>query len=349
MKVLVTGSTGLIGSEAVRFYCNKGHNVLGIDNNMRKYFFGNEASTDWNRILLEKLYRDNYIHYNIDIRNNNNIEDIFKSYEPDLVIHAASQPSHDWAVKEPFTDFNINAVGTLILLENFRKYCPESVFIFTSTNKVYGDTPNKIKLIENETRYEPIPEDKYYNGINETMSIDNSKHSLFGVSKLSADILTQEYGKYFNLKTGIFRCGCVTGPLHSPSQLHGYLSYLIYCIVHNKKYTIFGYNGKQVRDIIHSYDLVNAFDNFFNNPSKGEVYNMGGSIHSNISILEAKNEIEHILGKKAIMGYEKEPRIGDHIWYISDIMKFRKEYPNWEYKYNIYSIIKEMCNDFIER
>lgn len=348
-KILITGSTGLIGSEAVRFYCNKDFQVIGIDNDMRKYFFGNEASTEWNRRELEKSYPDNYKHFNTDIRDNNNIEDIFKSFQPELIIHAASQPSHDWAVKEPFTDFNINAFGTLVLLENYRKYCPNSVFIFTSTNKVYGDMPNTLQYIEKETRYERSLKSLYYKGFNETTSIDNSKHSLFGVSKLSADILTQEYGKYFNLKTGIFRCGCVTGPLHSPSQLHGFLSYLVYCIANDKEYIIFGYNGKQVRDIIHSYDLVNAFDHFMNNPKQGEVYNMGGSRHSNISILEAIKEIEKLTGKKPNIKYSDKARIGDHIWYISDISKFKSHYPKWNYKYDIHSIIKEMCDDYIKR
>lgn len=350
MKVLITGSAGLIGSEAVRFYGKQGWKIIGIDNNMRRYFFGDEASTDWNRKKLEEEFPNNYTHYNVDIRDNDKIKDIFKKYKFDLIVHAAAQPSHDWAAKEPFTDFTVNANGTLVLLENFRLYSPKAVFILTSTNKVYGDTPNHLPLIELEKRYELEPKHKFAEkGIDETMSIDNSKHSLFGASKLAADILTQEYGKYFNLYTGIFRGGCLTGPAHSGTELHGFLAYLAKCIITGNKYTIFGYKGKQVRDNIHSYDLINALDHFFQNPQCGEVYNIGGSRHSNISILEAIEKIEKIIGKKANYDYKEENRRGDHIWYISDVSKFKEYYPRWNYKYGIDIILKEICNALVER
>ena len=341
-KVLVTGSSGLIGSESVKFYCNKGYEVVGVDNDMRKYFFGPDGSTEWKRKLLESKFSENYKHFSIDIRDEKDINSLFEKNEFDLIIHVAAQPSHDWAAKEPITDFTVNANGTLILLENFRKYCPKAVFIFTSTNKVYGDRPNSLPLIEKETRYE-LPEDhEFYNGINETMSIDNSKHSLFGVSKTAADLLVQEYGKYFGLKTGIFRGGCLTGPAHSGVQLHGFLSYLVKCIATGRKYTIFGYKGKQVRDNIHSFDLINAFDHFFKNPKKGEVYNMGGSRFSNISMIEVIKKIENFTGKKANIEYSNKPRIGDHIWYISDVSKFKKCFPKWKYKYNIDDILNDI-------
>lgn len=341
-KVLITGSAGLIGSESVKFFIEKGFEIIGIDNNMRQYFFGEEASTDWSRKLLEDNYK-NYKHYNIDIRDNKKIEEIFKTHKFDLIIHTAAQPSHDWAAKEPFTDFNVNANGTLVLLENFRKYAPQAVFIFTSTNKVYGDTPNNLPLVELDTRYE-IPDDhQYKNGIDESMSIDNSKHSIFGVSKVAADVMVQEYGKYFGLRTGVFRGGCLTGPAHSGTQLHGFLAYLVKCIATGKKYTIFGYKGKQVRDNIHSNDLVNMFWNYYQNSRCGEVYNAGGGRHSNISMLEAIKKIEDILNKKAVVEYKDENRIGDHIWYISDVSKFKSHYPDWDFKYNIDMILEEIC------
>ena len=341
-KALITGSAGLIGSESVKGRASYSRGIPGIDNNMRAYFFGKEASTVHYERLLEKPI-ENYKHFSVDIRDQEEIEKIFKKNKFDLIIHTASQPSHDWAAKEPLTDFSINATGTLILLENFRKYCPEAVFIFTSTNKVYGDTPNKLPLIEKETRYELPKDHRYYKGINETMSVDNSLHSIFGVSKLAADIMVQEYGKYFHLRTGVFRGGCLTGPAHSATKLHGFLAYLVKCIATGKKYTIFGYKGKQVRDNIYSYDLVNAFYHFYKKPRFGEVYNMGGSRHSNISMIEAIQKIEKILGKKANCEYTKEHRTGDHIWYISDVSKFKRHYPKWKFRYNIDNILKELC------
>jgi CDP-paratose 2-epimerase len=342
-KALITGSAGLIGSESVRFFAEKGFDIIGIDNDMRKYFFGDEASTEWNNNLLKEKYK-NYKHYAADIRNNEEIKKIFKEHKFDIIIHAAAQPSHDWAAKEPFTDFTVNANGTLVMLENFRKYCPEAVFIYTSTNKVYGDTPNSLPLVELEKRYEIEESHPYFKeGIDESMSIDNSKHSIFGASKLAADIMVQEYGKYFGLNTAVFRGGCLTGPQHSGTQLHGFLAYLVKCIATGQKYTIFGYKGKQVRDNIHSFDLVNMFWHVYQKPRQGEVYNAGGSRHSNISMLEAIEKIENILGKKANYEYKDENRIGDHIWYISDVSKFKKHYPDWDFKYNIDDILKQIC------
>lgn len=348
MKILVTGSAGLIGSEAVRFFSQKGFEVVGIDNDMRKAFFGDEASTLWNRDLLIKEV-PGYLHHEIDIRDKAKVDEIFTRYKFDLIIHTAAQPSHDWAASSPETDFTVNANGTLILLEAFRRYCPEAVFIFTSTNKVYGDTPNKLPLIETDSRYELGKEHRFYKGIDETMSIDNSTHSLFGVSKAAADLLVQEYGRYFNLKTASFRGGCLTGQCHSGAKLHGFLAYLIRCIIKGEKYTINGYKGKQVRDNIDSYDLVNAFYYFYNNPRVGEVYNIGGSRYSNISMLEAIKKIEAITNKKANIEYSQKQRIGDHIWYISDISKFKNHYPKWNFAYDIDKILKRMCKEMEAR
>ncbi len=341
-RALITGSAGLIGSESVKFFSKKGYEIVGIDNNMREYFFGTEASTEWNRRELEKNIKS-YHHVVADIRDNEAIEKVFKKNKFDIIIHTAAQPSHDWAVKEPLTDFGVNATGTLIMLENFRKYSPEATFIFTSTNKVYGDTPNSLPLIEAEKRFELPPDHIFYKGIDESMSIDQTKHSIFGASKVAADVMVQEYGRYFQLHTGVFRGGCLTGPNHSGTQLHGFLAYLIKCIATGKKYTIFGYKGKQVRDNIHSFDLVNMFWHYHQKPGTGEVYNAGGGRHSNISMLEAIEKTEKILNKKAIYEYKESNRIGDHIWYISDVSKFKKHYPGWNYTYDIDGIIKEIC------
>lgn len=341
---LITGSAGLIGAESVRFFSKKGFTVVGIDNDMRKVFFGDEASTQWSREKLESEIRD-YIHYNEDIRDKTAMEAIFKKYSNDikLIIHTAAQPSHDWAAKDPFTDFTVNANGTLTLLEMTRQHCPDAVFIFTSTNKVYGDTPNNLPLVELETRWEIDESHPYFkNGIDESMNVDQTKHSLFGASKLAADVLVQEYGRYFNMKTVCFRGGCLTGPGHSSAELHGFLAYLMKCAVTGKHYTIFGYKGKQVRDNIHSYDLVNAFWHFYQTPGVGEVYNMGGGRHSNCSMLEAIAMCEEITGKKMNYSYSESNRIGDHIWWISDISKFRSHYPGWDYNYNIKDILTEL-------
>lgn len=341
-KALITGSGGLIGSESVRFFSKKGFEIHGVDNDMRQYFFGPEASTKWSVKELKKNI-PKYFHNNFDIRDNNKVEKIFKKHKFDLIIHTAAQPSHDWAAREPFTDFTVNANGTLVLLENFRKYSPKAVFIFTSTNKVYGDVPNELPLVELETRWEIDKTHPFYKGIDETMRIDQTKHSIFGASKVAADVMVQEYGRYFNLKTAVFRGGCLTGPNHSGAELHGFLAYLAKCVATGKQYNIFGYKGKQVRDNIHSYDLVNAFYHFYQKPRVAEVYNMGGGRHSNISMKEAIGKLEKITGKKANVKYSKTNRIGDHIWYISDVSKFKNHYSAWDFKYGIDDILKEIC------
>jgi len=349
--IIITGSAGLIGSESVDFFSQKFDLVVGIDNNMREQFFGKDASTLWNKKRIEKNTK-NYKHYNVDIRDEKGIEKIFSEYGKDvkLIVHTAAQPSHDWAAKEPFTDFTVNAQGTLIMLEMTRRYSENAVFIFTSTNKVYGDTPNSLPLIELETRWEIDPKHPYYkNGIDEGMSIDQSKHSLFGVSKASADLLVQEYGKYFHMKTACFRGGCLTGPNHSGTQLHGFLSYLMKCAITSTPYIIFGYKGKQVRDNIHSYDLVNMFWHFYQNPRYGEVYNAGGSRHSNCSIIEAIKMSEEITGKKMNYSYTEQNRIGDHIWWISDVSKFKSHYPDWNFRYNIRDILVQIYESMLNR
>ncbi|MBI2575941.1 NAD-dependent epimerase/dehydratase family protein [Candidatus Woesearchaeota archaeon] len=342
-SVLVTGSAGLIGSESVRFFASKGFDVVGIDNDMRSYFFGKPASTLPVRKQLEKEF-GNYHHHEMDIRDQESIGKLFRSSVFDLIIHTAAQPSHDWAAKEPFTDFGINAQGTLNLLENFRQHSPDAVFIFTSTNKVYGDLPNFLPLVEDETRYEIEKGHKFEDGIDESMSIDQSKHSIFGASKVAADILVQEYGRYFDLKTSCFRGGCLTGPGHAGAELHGFLAYLVHCIAHGEPYSIFGYKGKQVRDNIHSFDLVNAFYHVFKKPRMGEVYNMGGSRHSNISMLEAIKKTEELLGKKAVTLYTEKNRAGDHIWYISGVGKFKSHYPDWDFTYDMDAILQDICD-----
>lgn len=340
---LITGSAGLIGSESVRFFADHDFRIIGIDNDFRSYYFGPDASTQWNNKLLEDKFKKQYLHYSIDIRDYLTLEQIFKKNKFDLVIHTAAQPSHDWAANEPLTDFSVNANGTSNLLELTRLYCPEAPFIFTSTNKVYGDLPNELPLVEKEKRYEIKETHRYFRGIDETMSIDNSTHSLFGASKVAADVLVQEYGRYFKMNTAVFRGGCLTGPSHSGTKLHGFLSYLVKSIASGKTYTILGYKGKQVRDNIHSYDLVNAFYHVYKNPKQGVAYNIGGSRHSNVSILEAVEKIEKLLKKKAKVEYNEKNRIGDHIWYISDVTKFKTDYPDWDYKYNGDQILEEMC------
>ena len=349
--ILVTGAAGLIGSESVRFFCDRGFTVVGIDNNMRSCFFGEDASTEWNRDRLLQDYNDQYIHHNVDIRDRKAISQIFKTYGTDisLIIHTAAQPSHDWAAKDPYTDFTVNANGTLVLLENTRHHCPEAVFIFCSTNKVYGDTSNHLPLVEQELRWEINEAHSYYQGIDETMSIDNSKHSLFGASKVAADILVQEYGRYFNMKTASFRGGCLTGPSHSGTKLHGFLSYLMKCTIAGQPYQIYGYKGKQVRDNIHSYDLVNAFYHFYQAPRVAEVYNIGGSRFSNCSMLEAIQHCEAIADKKLSWSYVESNRIGDHIWWISNVQKFKNHYPNWELKYTVKDILKEIFIENVSR
>ncbi|HWE01121.1 MAG TPA: NAD-dependent epimerase/dehydratase family protein [Tepidisphaeraceae bacterium] len=344
--VVITGSAGLIGSEAARFFHGKGYDIAGVDNDMRAYFFGAQCSTAWNRARLEKdLPR--YRHYGFDIRDYDRIERLFQDLGRDiaLVVHAAAQPSHDWAAREPLTDFAVNATGTLNMLEATRRHCPDAVFIFTSTNKVYGDTPNLLPLVEHELRWEVDPAHRFAeHGIDETMSLDHSKHSLFGASKVAADVLAQEYGRYFGIKTGVFRGGCLTGPAQSAAELHGFLAYLVLCAATGKPYTIFGYKGKQVRDNIHSRDLVGAFWHFFQNPKAGAVYNMGGSRHSNISILEAIQMIAALGGGKVAATVSEQARSGDHQWYVSDVRAFRRDYPQWEYTYGMEQILREMID-----
>jgi CDP-paratose 2-epimerase len=349
---IVTGSSGLIGSETAKFLDARGLHVVGIDNDMRRYFFGEDASTDWNTRQLQGALKD-FEHHATDVRDAEAVGKIFERYgrEVSLVVHTAAQPSHDWAAREPFTDFTVNANGTLVMLEAARKYCPDAVFVFTSTNKVYGDTPNALPLIETETRWEVEPAHPFAeHGIDETMSIDQSKHSLFGASKVAADVLAQEYGRYFGMKTATFRGGCLTGPAHSGAELHGFLAYLVKCVVTGRPYTIYGYKGKQVRDNIHSYDLVNAFWHFFQRPKEGgAVYNMGGSRHSNCSMLEAIRMAEGLCGRELNYPLSDEARSGDHIWWISDVRRFRRDYPEWEYRYDMRKIMEEIVEATRER
>jgi CDP-paratose 2-epimerase len=348
---IITGSSGLIGSESVSFFATKFDKIIGIDNNMRQVFFGADASTEWNtKKLTESI--SNFEHHHADIRNIEELEKIFLKHGADikLVIHTAAQPSHDWAANEPITDFTVNANGTLNLLVATRLHCPKATFIFTSTNKVYGDTPNYLPLIEKEKRWEIDEIHPYFeNGIDEKMSIDQTKHSLFGASKVAADVLVQEYGKYFGMNTGIFRGGCLTGPNHSGTKLHGFLSYLMKCAITGDKYTVFGYQGKQVRDNIHSWDLVNMFWHFYQNPRQGEVYNAGGGRHSNCSMAEAIEMCEAITGKPMNYEYSEANRIGDHIWWISDVSKFKAHYPGWNWKYNINDILTQIYENTIKR
>ena len=341
--VLITGSTGLVGSESVRFFCKKGFDVIGIDNNLRKFFFGKDGSTLW---LKNKLLKDfkNFKNFNVDIRNFTSLDKIFKKYSKNisLIVHCAAQPSHDYGKNFPIIDFNINATGTLNLLELTKKYCALSPFIFMSTNKVYGDNPNKLKIYEKSTRWELKKSDKFFKGVNETFPIDNCTHSFFGVSKTYADLIVQEYGKNVGLKTVCFRGGCITGPNHSGTKLHGFLSYLVKLSLSKKKYSLIGYKGKQVRDNLHSKDLINCFWEFYKKPKKGEIYNIGGGRYSNCSILEALNIVEEISKTQIKKEFIKKPRVGDHIWYISNISKFKKDYPNWNQIYNTKKIIEEL-------
>ncbi len=342
-QAIVTGSAGLIGSETCKRLNAEGLDVVGIDNDMRARFFGPEASTGKTRKKLESTLR-HYRHQELDIRNTEAVDALFAGVgrSTRLIVHTAAQPSHDWAAKEPHTDFGVNALGTLNLLEAARKHCPEAVFIFTSTNKVYGDTPNRLPLVELETRYELEASHAFYAGIDESMSIDQTKHSLFGVSKAAADLMVQEYGRYFGMKTVCFRGGCLSGPAHAGTELHGFLAYLMKCAVTGQPYRVFGYKGKQVRDNIHSFDLVNAFWEFFKAPRSGEVYNLGGSRHSNCSMVEAIGLCEEICGRKLSWTYVEDNRIGDHIWWISDVGKFQRHYPNWRYRYDLNGILQEI-------
>lgn len=348
---LITGSAGLIGSEAAAFFANRGLEVVGVDNDMRRVFFGDDASTAWNRNQLEQRLGKRYTHYDIDIRDQAAIADLFKRYGSaiSLVIHTAAQPSHDWAAREPHTDFTVNANGTLNLLEATRQYAPNAVFIFTSTNKVYGDTPNRLPLIELERRWEIDPSHTYANGIREDMSIDHTLHSLFGASKVAADVLVQEYGRYFGMATACFRGGCLTGPNHSGAQLHGFLAYLMRCAATGTSYTVYGYKGKQVRDNIHSADLIHAFDAFYRAPRSAEVYNIGGGRFSNCSMLEAIDLCQEITGRDLNWTYSETNRIGDHIWWVSDTSHFEQQYPDWKLEYDVPRILREIYEANRER
>jgi CDP-paratose 2-epimerase len=341
---VITVSAGLMGSEAALFFAQQRLDIVGIDNDMRGFFFGQEASTAWNRQRLEQKLGPAYPHIDADIRAGAAITDIFKEYGSaiKLVIHTAAQPSHDWAARAPHIDFTVNANGTLNLLEATRQFAPDAVFIFTSTNKVYGDTPNRLPLVELDTRWEIAPEHPYQQGIPEEMSIDQTLHSLFGASKVAADVLVQEYGRYFGLKTASFRGGCLTGPSHSGTELHGFLAYLMRCAATGSPYTVYGYQGKQVRDNIHSADLIQAFYEFFKAPRIAEVYNIGGGRFSNCSMLEAIALCEEITNRDMQWSYSPTNRIGDHIWWISDTQKFRQHYPNLQQQYDVTNILQEI-------
>jgi len=340
-KLLVTGSSGLIGSECVTYFAEKGWSVYGIDNNMRKDFFGPDGDTEWNLKRLKNRVK-NFKHFNLDIRDRASILKFIDELKPNFIIHCAAQPSHDLAASRPFDDFDVNAVGTLNILEATRRYCPDAVFCHMSTNKVYGDAPNKIPLKELETRWE-YADSSYYNGINETMSIDNSLHSIFGASKVAADVMVQEYGRYFSMKTACYRGGCLTGPAHSAAELHGFLAYLIKCVKEKRKYKIFGYKGKQVRDNIHSFDVCRAFEEFYENPRCGEVYNLGGGRGNSVSILEAIKMAEDVTGKKLEYEYLEQNRKGDHICYISDLSKLKMHFPKWSITKSLQDIFREIA------
>jgi len=348
---VVTGSSGLIGSEAARFLHARGLEIEGIDNDLRRYFFGEDASTRWNADRLAGTLRS-FRHHDLDIRDEAAINALFARLGKavSVVVHTAAQPSHDWAAREPLTDFSVNATGTLVLLEATRRHCPEAVFLFTSTNKVYGDTPNRLPLVELETRWEVDPSHPYAgHGIDEGMSLDQSQHSLFGASKVAADILVQEYGRSFGLKTGVFRAGCLSGPAHSGAQLHGFLAYLARCVVSGAPYTVFGYRGKQVRDNLHSLDLIQAFWQFIQHPRPGGVYNMGGGRQSNCSVLEAIALAERLAGRELCFTVSDEARAGDHIWYVSDCRRFEGDYPGWSRAYDLPRLLGEIVEAARER
>jgi CDP-paratose 2-epimerase len=348
---IITGSAGLVGSEAVAYFAKRGLDIVGIDNDMRAEFFGEEASTRWVKERLHSEIR-RYRHHDVDIRDTRVIENIFAHFGKDisLIIHTAAQPSHDWAASNPMMDFTVNANGTSVMLEAARRFAPEAVFIFMSTNKVYGDRPNQLPLVELRTRWEPDPTHPYAAfGIPETMPIDATLHSLFGASKVAADVLVQEYGRYFGMKTACFRGGCLTGPNHSGTQLHGFLAYLMKCAATRAPYKIFGYKKKQVRDNIHSADLIRAFDEFYKSPRHGEVYNMGGGRHSNCSMLEAIALSEEITGTRLPSTYVDDNRRGDHIWWISDVSKFQQHYPSWKVEYDVPQILREIYELNVER
>ena len=341
---IITGSAGLIGSEAALYFAGLGIDVVGIDNDMRRVFFGEDGSTAWNVRRLEKALGAAYTHVGLDIRDRQGVLGLFARYghNVSLVIHTAAQPSHDWAAKEPFTDFDINAGGTLNVLEATRQVCPEAAFIFTSTNKVYGDAPNSLPLVELDTRFEVDPSHTYVDGIREDMSIDSCLHSVFGASKVAADVMVQEYGRYFDLKTTVFRGGTLTGPNHSAAELHGFLAYVMRCAMTGTPYTVYGYKGKQVRDAIHSHDLISAFDEVLKAPGVGQVFNIGGGRFSNCSVLEAIGIAERICGREIHRRYTDRNRIGDHLWWIGDNSRFERAYPMWRLNYDVIHILQEI-------
>ncbi|MEW6566755.1 MAG: NAD-dependent epimerase/dehydratase family protein [Chloroflexota bacterium] len=347
MRVLVTGSSGLIGSEAVTFFDGPGFEVTGVDNNLRADFFGPKGDTTWNRQRLERECK-HFRHVELDIRDRPAIFALLEKSPFDLIIHSAAQPSHDLAARRPLDDFDVNAVGTLNLLEATRHHSPEAVFIYVSTNKVYGDGPNRIRLKELETRWD-YDDPRYDNGIPEDFPVDQCLHSLFGVSKLAGDLLAQEYGRYYGLKTGIFRGGCLTGPQHSGVELHGFLSYLVITALQQAPYTIHGYKGKQVRDQIHSFDVIHAFWHFAQNPRPGEVYNLGGGKANAASLIECVEAVERVAGKRPQLRYSEQHRLGDHICYYTDLSKFQSHYPEWRLRYSLEQIIEEMVFKLQER
>jgi CDP-paratose 2-epimerase len=341
---LVTGSGGLIGSEAVRHFAGLGLDVVGIDNDMRREFFGAEASTAWNVRRLKADLGDRYAHHDVDIRDRDALAAIFRRYGQDiaLVIHTAAQPSHDWALRDPYTDFDVNAGGTLNVLQNVREQCAEAPVIHCSTNKVYGDRPNSLPLVELDTRWEIEPGHPYRDGITEDMSIDACLHSVFGASKVAADVMVQEYGRYFGIRTACFRGGTLTGPAHSATELHGFLAYVMRCNMERRTYKIFGYQGKMVRDAIHSHDVVAAFEAFFRAPRVAAVYNLGGGRHSNTSHLEAFALAEKITGREMVTEYHEAHRVGDHQWWIGSNAAFQRDYPNWKQRYDVPMIMQEI-------
>jgi CDP-paratose 2-epimerase len=348
---VITGAAGLIGSEAAMHFGGLGLDIVGIDNDMRRVFFGPEGSTAWNRRRVERLLGTSYTHAEIDIRDRSAVAELFGRYGRDIgfVVHTAAQPSHDWAAGDPFTDFDVNAVGTVNLLEATRRHCPTAPFIFTSTNKVYGDRPNSLPLVELDTRWEIADGHDYERGIREDMSIDMCLHSVFGASKVAADVMVQEYGRYFQIPTACFRGGTLTGPKHSAAQLHGFLGYVMRCAMTRTPYTVFGYQGKQVRDAIHAKDLINAFDCFWRAPRVAEAYNIGGGRFSNCSVLEAISMTEKITGEPMDWTYSEANRVGDHIWWIGDNGRFEGHFPDWRLEYNVEDILTEIFEANAER
>jgi len=347
MKIIVTGSAGLIGGEVAEFFAKKKNTIYGIDNNMRADFFGKEGDTTWRQNQLKEKY-NNFKPFNLDIRNRQEVIKLIEEIKPDVIIHCAAQPSHDLAAKRPFDDFDVNAVGTLNLLESIRRFRPDGVFVYLSTNKVYGDAPNRIKLKELPKRWDYDDPD-FKNGINENFTIDQSKHSIFGASKVAADIMVQEYGRYFGIKTCCLRGGCLTGPNHSGVELHGFLSYLVKVNISGGIYKIFGYKGKQVRDNIHSLDVAKFIERFVEKPRIAEVYNLGGGRNNSCSILEAFEIVEKITGKKMNYEYIDKNREGDHICYISDLTKMKTHYPGWDITIPLHKIFEEIALSWKKR